>query len=226
MEFFVENWLWFLVSAIIILMTLIGYIAEKTDFGRKDMPKREKVKKEKKAQKTKEELAEALESETMPEVQMSLATDSIFEEPVQPLEELEKTNIETESMEDLNVPFDDVSSEKSGAEETFEPVENLNNSFEDFAYPELTINVEEPVETFENVEGLTDVKENVETLEDLNVPFGDTIYTMPENEVEEVVEIEPTEELKLEDLNTPNIELPDLDSIVTEEDDTDDVWKF
>ena len=49
---------------------------------------------------------------------------------------------------------------------------------------------------------------------------------MTASEVEEVVASEPVEELNLEDLNTPNIELPDLDSIVTEEDDTDDVWKF
>ena len=42
MEFFVENWIWFLVAGIVILMTLIGYLAEKTDFGRKDIPKKEK----------------------------------------------------------------------------------------------------------------------------------------------------------------------------------------
>ena len=86
--------------------------------------------------------------------------------------------------------------------------------------------MEEQVETFEPMEELNEVDEEVETLEDLNVPFGDTDYVMPASEVEEVVASEPVEELNLEDLNTPNIELPDLDSIVTEEDDTDDVWKF
>ena len=213
MEFFVDNWLWFLVGAIVILMTLIGYIAEKTDFGRKDVAKRQKPEKEKKQPKAKEETAEVLENEPTPEVQMSLATDSIFEEPV---ETVENANEEVETTEDLTVPFGDVSFEETGIEETFEPVETLNNSFEGSTYAEPTM-VEEPVEN---------ANEEVETTEDLTVPFGDTTHSMPTNEVEEVVASEPVEELSLEDLSTPNIELPDLNTIVTEEDDTDDVWKF
>ena len=227
MEFFVENWLWFLVAAIIILMTLIGYIAEKTDFGRKDIPKREKIKKEKpkkeKQQPKAEELADALE-EPMPEVQMSLATDSIFEEPEQALEESEDMNAESEIMESFNTPFEDTNGEESATEQ--ELGENLNNSFDDFTYSESIANVEEPIETLESAEGPTNFNENVETLDDFTIPFGDADYTMPTDEVEEVVENEPVEELNLEDVNTPNIELPDLDSIVTEEDDTDDVWRF
>lgn len=92
MEFFVDNWLWFLVAGIIILMTIIGYIAEKTDFGRKDIqpkPKREKAKKTKeKAKRVKEnnepiEILEIQKDEVKPELQVSLATDSILEEPAE-----------------------------------------------------------------------------------------------------------------------------------------------
>lgn len=220
MEFFVDNWLWFLIGAIIILMTLIGYIAEKTDFGRKDIPKREKPKKEKKQPKAKEELEEVLESEPMPEVQMSLATDSIFEEPIETLEDIK------EGVENLNLPFGDVSFEEPSVGETLESVETLNNSIDEFTYAEPTTRVEEPIEAFEPMEELTAAEEEREEIEDLNVPFGDIIHDIPTNDVEEVVESEPIQELNLEDLNTPNIELPDLDSIVTEEDDTDDVWKF
>lgn len=220
MEFFVDNWLWFLIGAIIILMTLIGYIAEKTDFGRKDIPKREKPKKEKKQPKAKEELEEILESEPMPEVQMSLATDSIFEEPIETLEDIK------EDVENLNVPFGDVSFEEPSVGETLESVETLNNSIDEFTYAEPTTRVEEPIEAFEPMEELTAAEEEREEIEDLNVPFGDITYDISTNDVEEVVESEPVEELNLEDVNTPNIELPDLDSIVTEEDDTDDVWKF
>ena len=35
MNFFADNWMWILIAFIVILMTIIGYIAEKTDFGRK-----------------------------------------------------------------------------------------------------------------------------------------------------------------------------------------------
>jgi len=212
MEFFVDNWLWFLIGAIVILMTLIGYIAEKTDFGRKDIQKREKPKKEKKQPKAKEELKEVLESEPMPEVQMSLATDSIFEEPI---ETLENTNEEAEETEDLTVPFGDISFEMPSAEETFEPVENLNTQYEDFTPVKPMNDAEEPAEELTSV-----------TEEDLTIPFGDTTYDIPVSEEKEVVANEPIEELNLDEINTPNIELPDLDSIVTEDDDADDVWKF
>lgn len=120
MEFFVDNWLWFLVAGIIILMTLIGYIAEKTDFGRKEIqpkPKKEKVKKVKeKAKKVKgnDEPVEVLEIEkddVKPELQVSLATDSILEK--EPVESIIKPEETEEFPEELKVPFGDNSYEDS-----------------------------------------------------------------------------------------------------------------
>ena len=62
MEFIKENIIWFGAGGAILLMTLIGYYAEKTDFGRnKDSddtektPKKEKKKKDKKKKKGKED---------------------------------------------------------------------------------------------------------------------------------------------------------------------------
>lgn len=196
MEFFVDNWLWFLIVAVVVLMTLIGYIAEKTDFGRNDIPKREKVKKEKvKKIKNKQEKQDITEIEAMPEVQMSLATDAILEEPKA-----------EEQVEDLNIQVGDISFE----EPNLDNVEELSTSFDNV-----------PFET-------TDV-ENVnemDTVEDLNVPFGDMSFETPMSEVEEVIEEIPTEELNFNELNMPSMELPDLDTIVNEADDSDDVWKF
>lgn len=209
MEFFVKNWFWFLVGGVIILMTLIGYIAEKTDFGRKDIPKTAKKpkinKEEKKKLKTNQQLTDTLEAEEpKPEVQMSLATDSILTEPADG--NLENNTMDT--TEDLNVPFGDTNFEEPiGAAE--EVVENLNME------PNANFNsavIEEPV--------------NEVIKEDLSAPFGDINFEEPNGTVEEVVAEEPVEELKLQDVSTPEIELPDLDSIVTAEDDNDDVWKF
>lgn len=209
MEFFVKNWFWFLVGGVIILMTLIGYIAEKTDFGRKDIPKTAKKqktnKKEKKELKTNPQLTDTLElEESKPEVQMSLATDSILTEPVD--ENLENDNIET--LEDLNVPFGDVNFEEPIGEAE-EVTENLNVESNDKFNSAVQ---EEPV--------------NEVIMEDLNVPFGDISFEETNDTIEELVADEPAEELKLQDVSTPDIELPDLDSIVTAEDDNDDVWKF
>ena len=35
MDFIVDNYIWFIVIGVVILMAVIGYIADKTDFGRK-----------------------------------------------------------------------------------------------------------------------------------------------------------------------------------------------
>ena len=51
MDFIMDNLLWFIIGGIVILMAIIGYFADKTDFGRKttkeEKPKEEKSKKEK-----------------------------------------------------------------------------------------------------------------------------------------------------------------------------------
>ncbi|NLM63121.1 MAG: hypothetical protein GX190_02235, partial [Mollicutes bacterium] len=46
MDFIYDNYVWFIVVGVILVMALIGYIAEKTDFGRKQFEK--KVKKDSK----------------------------------------------------------------------------------------------------------------------------------------------------------------------------------
>lgn len=56
MEFVMDNYIWFIVGGIVILMAVIGYFADKSDFGRKKFNEEiiEKPKKEKK-QRNKEE---------------------------------------------------------------------------------------------------------------------------------------------------------------------------
>lgn len=54
MLFMEENYIWLIVGLILIVMAIIGYYADKTDFGRKDKGKPSKVKKSKK-QKIKQE---------------------------------------------------------------------------------------------------------------------------------------------------------------------------
>lgn len=162
MEFFVENWIWFLVIGIVLLMTLIGYLAEKTDFGREDVPKKDKEEKK----------------EVRPEVQMTLADNSILEEP--------KNSEETEIL--------------NSYEETDEIPEELKVPF-----------------------GYTSVDEKEENEESF-----DELEEQP-NFIEEIVAEEPTEELVLDDVDNYDMELPDLESVVSEQsldDDDDDVWKF
>lgn len=58
MEFFQENYVWFIVGGIIILMAIIGYIADKNDFYREEVHKYTKPIKEKKDKKEKKEKEE------------------------------------------------------------------------------------------------------------------------------------------------------------------------
>ena len=60
MDFIVDNYIWFIVIGVVILMAVIGYIADKTDFGRRgkngeavEQPKKEKKKKESKPKENK-----------------------------------------------------------------------------------------------------------------------------------------------------------------------------
>lgn len=59
MQFFADNYVWFIAGGIIILMAIIGYLADKNDFGRNEikdrMEKTPKPKKEKKVKEKKEQ---------------------------------------------------------------------------------------------------------------------------------------------------------------------------
>ena len=58
MEILAENYIWFIIGVAIILMTIIGYIADKTNFGKKEFSKRKGPENSKVQKKTIEELEE------------------------------------------------------------------------------------------------------------------------------------------------------------------------
>lgn len=66
MDFVIENYIWFLIIGVVLVMALIGYIAEKTDFVKEKEPKE---KKQKKSKKNVEEVAEETKAE--PQVEQS-----------------------------------------------------------------------------------------------------------------------------------------------------------
>lgn len=53
MDFITENYIWFIVGGVVVLMAIIGYIADKTDFGRKGKTEKIVDKKKKKNKETK-----------------------------------------------------------------------------------------------------------------------------------------------------------------------------
>lgn len=133
MDFIVENYVWFIVIGIIILMAVIGYIADKTDFGRKGKEedtkekKVEKPKKEKKVKEKKEKIK--VEAKGINELTQEVA---------------ENNKVDVQESADLNV---------------VEPVQNVqvnNENIDQSLFAPLTDNVNEVIpqnnEAVENTE--------------------------------------------------------------------------
>ena len=138
MDFIVDNYIWFIVAGIIILMAVIGYIADKTDFGRKGKDedtkekKVEKPKKEKKVKEKKEKIK--VEAKGINELTQEFA---------------ENNKVDVQQSNDLNV---------------VEPVQNVqvnNENIDQSLFAPLTDNVNEVIPQNNEVVENTELK-NVE----------------------------------------------------------------
>lgn len=138
MDFIVDNYVWFIVIGIIILMAVVGYIADKTDFGRKGKDedtkekKVEKPKKEKKVKEKKEKIK--VEAKGINELTQEVA---------------ENNKVDVQQSNDLNV---------------VEPVQNVqvnNENIDQSLFAPLTDNVNEVIPQNNEVVENTELK-NVE----------------------------------------------------------------
>lgn len=218
-DFMREYSIWIIVAIIVILMTIIGYIAEKTDFGKKEFSKRT-GKKQKKEAKIETKIDEKAEKEVAVPVENPVISSSETVTETLPLDEAlensetkeENINVKTNTEEILfQEPLKDnmeIASENQSIK--FESVPNETTHQEDnFDLSFDTPTVEQtPKEekTFSDTTGF-----NLD--EDLNVPFGD--------------------DAKVSIHDNMNLDLPDIDSVKQEVNNTkdedvedDDIWKF
>lgn len=111
MDFVIDNYLWFIIGAIVLLMIIIGYFAEKTDFGKKPLKTKKEKKEVSNIEQPLEETEEIVE-ETNNDVVEPIETidegvfPEIAEEITESLNEDSIPNINVPE-EDLNVPFGD-----------------------------------------------------------------------------------------------------------------------
>lgn len=216
-EFINENYLWFIIGGVILLMALIGFVAEKTNFGRGNGNK--------KAKKNKEVVKESVPTEPVVEQNIPDADNLELEQNNNPTN-TEENNIDVANTveEDLAAPIEPITEDNT-----------LNNIDEDLTAPLEPIVPEEKKEE--------ELLDNIN--EDLTVPlnFDNTINNEPtatdkvdnvsdnnEKAVEEIIPEEPMiEEVKEnDDILKPNdqdIKLPDIDSLEDDEPE-EDVWKF
>ena len=89
LEFIYENYIWVIGAIIVLLMALIGYIADKTDFGRKNINDKNKTKEENLAKHEKE----------INNIETTIAVETLNDEV------MEKSNIEGNNI-DINEPIE------------------------------------------------------------------------------------------------------------------------
>ena len=229
MKFVTDNYVWFIVGGVITLMALIGYVAERTDFGRKEATKKEK--KSKDEENNREAGIIPVAEPVVPAPVIPDADNLVLGQDTSLMENdglaetgLEENNLSVE--EDLSVPLELTNNNETNVE----PVE------EDLSVPL----VNEEVPAMEEVsasdiseEPNVEVDANDSTVEEdnQNKPIIDVF-----NEgaaVDEVIAEEPVNEANddvvEEDIPTSddkaNVDLPNIDTL-KDNDTEEDVWKF
>ncbi len=216
MDIVMDNYIiWIIVAIVIILMTIIGYIAEKTDFGKKEFSKRGKFGKMKlKKAKGKSKGINEVEEKEAP-VEDSNSLGQALENSEEKMEfqipnslTNENSNMKagytTPNISSLDQEWNLSSNNSIESNKTITPIEeDLNVPLND------TRKNEEISEEFNMPEPKkSPVIKRIE--EDLNAPFGD-----------DVQESKSSEE---------SLVLPDIDSVKEEvplnNEAEDDIWKF
>lgn len=107
MDFVIDNYLWFIIGAIVLLMIIIGYFAEKTNFGKIPLNSN----KEKK-EKTIEEDSTPVEPDMTSLENVGIADAVAPEEPINVSDVKDSVSEDVMPEEDLNVPFGDAKVEE------------------------------------------------------------------------------------------------------------------
>lgn len=188
MEFVMNNIMWFIFAGIILLMTMIGYYAEKTDFGRNVDDDNKKPKKEKKTKNNKKEEPAGIPVLENIDVEKNIGNNSVIEN-ANPLDE-EVTNIENNLD---NISLETVNEENNNTD----TVTNDNQEVTQLENSQKEDIISEPV--IEEV--VTDVAE--EKKEDVvSEPVSEDVITEIVEEKQEEVVSEP----KIEEVTTETVE--------------------
>lgn len=209
MDIVMDNYIiWIIVAVVIILMTVIGYIAEKTDFGKKEPLKRGNLGKEK-TKKTKVKSKE-IEESVLPEQ----GIDSNIEQEM-------ATTFQTSASSENNMntmPTGYVTPNASSLDQEWNLSSN-NSEEENKVKASIEKDLNVPLSDTRKTEEISEefnmpdpekspVIKRIE--EDLNAPFGDTVQESKSSEA--------------------NLNLPDIDSVKEEvpfsNEAEDDIWKF
>ena len=133
MDFILDNYVWFIIGIIVLLMAIVGYIADVTDFGRKSFSKKTKETKEKPKEDKVEEVKDTLANvDTVVNNELPVDNTEVTEVPAdvpEPINEVETTeNNDFESAE-LSTDTSDLFTPMEPAAEL--PEAEIKNDFAD-----------------------------------------------------------------------------------------------
>lgn len=179
MQFIIDNYVWFIVGLLLLIMAVIGYFADKSDFGRKEFQKRIKQPKEQNKTSKKEKVEEIFPDEVpikIPDdasVENVVSEESVISEdlfqilPSETIHESVNTNedlyqpLESNLTEDLYQPL-----ESDSTEDLYQPLES--NLTEDLYQP--LENSEQPVDNSDLFKPLDEIidEPNLDSENDVN----------------------------------------------------------
>ena len=192
MEFVMNNIMWFIFAGIILLMTMIGYYAEKTDFGRNVDDDNKKSKKEKKSKDNKKEEPAGIPVLENIEVEKNTGNNSVIEN-TNPLDE-EVTNIENNNLNNVSLETVNEINEENNNTDT---VTNDNQEVTKLENSQKEDIISEPL--IEEV--VTDIVEEKKE-EVVSEPVTEDVVTEVVEEKQEEVVSEP----KIEEVTTETVE--------------------
>lgn len=157
MQFVSENYVWFIIALVVIIMTIIGYIAEKTDFGHKKVEVKEKKSKNRidEIKNSNLKLNEAVYNNVVEPVSskenLEIREENINNEPKEVdifdfnEPKVEEKELSKEEIEALSVPIEAVNLNTDNKEIENEPKKQDNNAKEELPIMEENNGNDEPV---------------------------------------------------------------------------------
>lgn len=178
MDFIINNYIWIIVISIILVMALIGYLAEKTDFIHENKQKKkehkkivEKEEKQEEVEDTKTEIP--VTPLVSPVAEVNSTADSLgFEDPFAmskdtvSAEKIEEPQLENDSNAEMDVkPVSNVADDTKVEESLFAPVEKPKFG-ESFSIPTEDIQKDEKKETVDKEDNQLEPLEPLESLDE------------------------------------------------------------
>lgn len=210
--FLSDNYVWIIVIAVVVVMTVIGYIADKTKFG-------DKKPKEKKENKKEPLIPE--EDKPMDDFMVENHEEPMMEEQVSPVPVENYQEEPTEKDENLEINSFDNSSVSSN-----DTVESSESSVSEPTTVEFPAS--EPM-VAQNME--TPAEQNIEPAMEFEMPQA-TEESTEENTTQSIpVENQTLENQNVDNSETENLDfkLPSIDKLnqeIADVEEEEDVWKF